>query len=1172
MKSITQPTVSAAAHHARGSSLHSISLEDRYTVERGQLMLTGIQAIVRMLLEQRRLDVARGLNTRVFVSGYPGSPLGGLDAEIDRNAKHLVPVGVVHQAGVNEELAATAVAGTQLLGELPGRRHDGVVGIWYGKHPGLDRAADAIRHGNISGTSYRGGAVALIGDDPTCKSSTLPSSTEAMCRSLLMPFLAPSTVAEVIELGLHAVALSRASGAWVGVKIVSDVADSSSNVELGQALHVPLPPQASRGKPPVLLAPTSVQAEYDLMTTRLERARQYSLENNLNRITFEPSDPVLGLVAAGGCFASLQRALGRLGLGESELEQLGVRVVQLRMPWPLSEEEAVALTDGLHQVLVVEDKLPFVESLLKELLYGRVGAPKILGKRDASSEALLSEYGAVDVDQIVEALGRVLDPDRTPASVRDRLVVSKPWLYHRPALELVPSRTPFFCSGCPHNTSTKAAPDQIVGAGIGCHALIAFDPAAMRGNVVGAPQMGGEGAHWLGLAPYTDDVHFVQNIGDGTFHHSGSLAIRAAVAAGLRMTYKILYNDAVAMTGGQTPQGRLDVPALTKWLVLEGVREVVVVTAEPRAYRRKKLDARASVRSRDDLEKVEAALATIPGVTVIIYDDRCATEKRRMRKRGLLPQVEERVWINERVCEGCGDCGEKSTCLSVVPVDTEFGRKTHIHQASCNSDMSCLKGDCPSFVMVEPVKRKRKATPPKLPVELDDPTLRVSSDELLVRMPGVGGTGVVTLSQILQMAAKIDGKWAAGLDQTGLAQKGGAVISDVRFSNAPITAAVRASSGTIDVLLGFDALGSASPATLQACDPDRTVAVVNTGVVATAAMVVDVGVGPGSAETARAAIDQATQSPQNLYLDALKLSEVLFGDHMPTNVLMLGAAFQLGYIPLTKESIRAAIELNGSAVQVNLAAFEWGRVAVTAPELVQGILASDSTPMIEVDSKARDLLHGAGAPSELLDVLLTRVSDLVGYQSLAYAETYLAAVLEIAEAERRAIPNGGHELALSYARGLHKLMAYKDEYEVARLHRLPSEQRRIVDQFGPGARSYVLLHPPVLRALGLRRKIRFGRWFGPALTLLSSCRRVRGTWADPFGYARVRRVERELIQEYRYLVQQAVHSLHERNLHDIVAIAELADVVRGYEDIKLRNVEEFRRRSAGLLAALNENP
>jgi indolepyruvate ferredoxin oxidoreductase len=1099
-----------------------VSLDDKYTALDGRVLISGIQALVRLTLEQRRLDDERGLDTRAFVSGYPGSPLAGVDLEMGRAARHLEPAGVVFQPGLNEELAATAVAGTQLLDQVPGRRHEGVTGFWYGKNPGLDRAADAIRHANVAGTAPLGGAVAWIGDDPGCKSSTLPSSCEPMCQSLSMPLLAPATVAEIIEYGLHAVAMSRASGLWVGLKIVADIADASATVDLGPLrAGVPVPERVAKGPAPILLGPAALDAEHDMLTRRLALARAYAREHGLNRVTAGAGNTALGILASGATYAAVERALNDLGVDEAAMDEHGLRLIKIAMPFPLDPAELAELTSGLTRVLVVEDKVPFLEGQLKQALYGAAHAPEIRG-RD-----LLPARGTLGADDVAKAIATCLgiEPPR-----RER---------RRGLLPVVAARTPYFCSGCPHNTSTRTADGTLVGVGIGCHAMIALDGHG-RGTQVGITQMGGEGAQWIGLAPFTDDRHFVQNLGDGTYHHSGSLAIRAAVAAGVPITYKLLYNDAVAMTGGQHPEGKLDVPSLTRELALEGVRKVVITTPEPERYRGVELAPIASVRHRDDLPEVEKELAAAGGVTVLIHDDRCAAEERRLRKRGKLPAPTQKVHINERVCEGCGDCGDVSTCLSVQPVETEYGRKTRIHQASCNTDLSCLKGDCPSFLLVEPgTKEPRKA--PEPPVTAPEP-VAAHGDETLIRMPGIGGTGVVTVSQILQMAAHLDGLHATGLEQTGLAQKGGPVVSDVRIGKRPPSGHVRASQGSADVLIGFDVLGAAADATLAVAAPDRTVAVLNTSVVPTAAMVTGRIPVPGHAD-AVARVASATR--EQICVDAHALSEELFGDHMPANLLLLGAAYQQGCLPVSAASIEQAIKLNRASVEQNLAAFRWGRAAVHDPEAVR-----------------RAVLPEPAGPKTFDEVVADRVADLTGYQNATYARTYEGDVRSVAAlAVERAGEEAGTAIALAYARGLHKLMAYKDEYEVARLHLDPAEVARREREFGKDAKVTVLLHPPVLRAMGMKRKIKVGRSAGVLFRGLRAARVLRGTAFDVFGKAEVRRVERALIGEYRGLVRTALDRLTPETASVVEEIAGLPDLIRGYEDIKLARVAEFRERA-----------
>jgi indolepyruvate ferredoxin oxidoreductase len=1158
-----------------------VTLDDKYTAGEGRVLLTGIQALVRSTLDLRRMDERRGHDTRVFVSGYQGSPLGGVDREMHRARRHLDPAGVVFRAGLNEELAATAVSGTQLLGQLDRRRHEGVTGIWFGKAPGLDRAADAIRHGNVSGTAPLGGVVAWIGDDPTAKSSTVPSASEALCRSLHMPLLAPGTVGEIVSFGVHAAALSRHAGLWAGLKIVADIADATATVEVGDVLaRVPDLPVRESHHAPVLLPPFNLDAELDLATARLDRTHEYVRAAGLNRVVHEPARPRVAIVAAGLAHQATLRALAELGIDEDGLDALGIRLVQLGVPWPLEKHAVRELLGGVETVLVVEDKLPFLEPLVRDALYRTPDAPLVLGKEDAEGRPLLSARSGLTADDVAIALGRVLPAGELSDGTRARLerLAAKA----APDADPLPRRTPYFCSGCPHNVSTAAPEDTLVGVGIGCHTMVALDEGGhRRGTLLGMPQMGGEGAQWLGLQPFTDDAHMVQNMGDGTFHHSGSLAIRAAVAGGARITFKLLYNDAVAMTGGQHPEGQLSIPDLTRWLTLEGVQRVVVTTPEPEGYHGVSLAEGTVVRHRDDLQEVAAELAAVPGVTVLIHDDRCATEERRLRKRGKLTAPPERIVINERVCEGCGDCGDKSTCLSVQPVDTEFGRKTQIHQASCNQDTTCLKGECPSFLTVIPGKAAKPARPGlegPPPVPPGAPLRRVPED-VLIRIPGVGGTGVVTISQILQMAAHLEGRPAAGLEQIGLAQKGGPVISDVRIGAvgaAPVAGQLRATAGTADVLLGFDLLGAASADTLATADPTRTVAVVSVTRTPTATMVTDPTAGFGSSRRPLARIDAATRAEDGLRIDAGGLSEALFGDHMPANMLLVGAAFQHGCLPLSADAIERAIALNGAAVDENLAAFRWGRAAAADPDAVQAAAAAPKATAVELrpadDPRVRTFVDRAGMTGELATLVLRRGTELVAFQDLRCARRYVADVARVAGAERAATGAESGPIAKAYAQGLHKLVAYKDEYEIARLHLDPVERERIAREFGPDAQVKVMLQPPLLRSVGLDRKLALGGWVMPAFSVLRRARRLRGTALDPFGRAEVRRVERALPDEYRAAVDEALGLLRPETAAQVVALAQLPDVVRGYEDVKLRNVALFRERLAAALQTLKSPP
>ena len=1148
-------------------SRHDISLADKYVREQGRVLITGVQGLVRLPLDQHRADRARGLHTGTMISGYQGSPLGGLDMELTRNRKLAEEHHVTHVPGLNEELGATSAWGSQLAGDLPGARYDGVLAMWYGKAPGLDRAGDSLRHGNFVGVSRTGGALAVVGDDPSCKSSTIPSASEPMFASLHMPIFFPGSVQEVLDLGLHAFACSRASGLWVGFKIVTNVADAISTAAVAPDRVTPVMPTVEWNGQPYehvpnasLLAPDSLEMERTLLGPRTELALAYARENGVNRIE-GAREAWLGVVVPGKAYYDLMHALRSLGLDGGALDRAGIRILKLGMVSPLEPQIAREFAQGLDEILVAEEKGPFVETLLKEVLYGATDAPRVLGKRDEQGQTLLPMELDVDADQIARAVAGRLEArgvriDSVEAHLRALDAIAA-----RTAAPATAQRAPFFCSGCPHNSSLKAPEGTLVGGGIGCHTMVLLNPEG-KGEITGITQMGGEGAQWIGMAPFTEDRHLVQNLGDGTFHHSGSLAVRAAVAAGVNITYKILYNEHVAMTGGQAIEGQLNVPDLTRWLELEGVKRIIITAEDTSRYRGVAVSGIAEVRDRDQLLSSQQELATVDGVTVLIHDQECAAELRRQRKRGKSPEPAERVWINERVCEGCGDCGEKSSCLSVLPVDTEFGRKTQIHQASCNKDFSCLEGDCPSFITVEPGEKAKHETP-ALDLELPEPERLVGADDFCVRMMGIGGTGVVTVNQVLGMAALMDGMHVSGLDQTGLSQKGGPVISDLRIMREPLAAASKTPAGSVDLYLGFDLLGADSDKNLVTAAPERTVAVVSTSAVPTGRMVVDTGERFPELAGQLDRIDAVTRKDQNIYLDAQALSERLFGDHMMTNTLALGAAFQRGMVPVSSEALEDAIRLNGAAVEKNLAAFAWGRAVVASPDAVEEATRPPEAieAVRELSGAERELVTLAvnGDQGELRRLVEVRIPELVAYQDQAYAHRYAEFVRRVHVAEQERTP-GHSELAEAVARHLFKLMAYKDEYEVARLHLDAVEQARLRAEFGEDAKIWFMLHPPALRAMGLDRKLKLGNWFLPGFRSLYRARRLRGTKLDPFGRAEVRKVERELIEEYEATVAEALSLLTPATHGTALELLELPDLVRGYEEIKLRNVVLYRKR------------
>ncbi|MEU1231169.1 indolepyruvate ferredoxin oxidoreductase family protein [Streptomyces sp. NPDC005828] len=1156
------------------------TLEDRYLSEQGIVHLTGIQALARLPLDVRRADLREGRDTAGFVSGYEGSPLAGYDMELARCGSLLDEYDIVFRPGVNEELAATAVQGTQLASAQPDKRVDGVTAIWYGKSPGLDRASDAIRHNNLMGTHPDGGALALVGDDPAAKSSTVPGASELLLADLGLPTLYPADPQEALDFGLHGVAMSRASGLWVALKIVTAVADGSGTVDVSAGRITPVVPDLAVGGVPYrhtvgsrMVQPALGDLERSRDGARLEIARRYAAANNLDRITRTGPDDRIGIVAAGKTFLDLRQALRILGLDDAELERRSVRLLHLGMIHPLEPTVVERFARGLHHIVVVEEKRPLVETALKDLLYGRGDQPSVSGKRTPDGSALFPLDGELDPDTVAARLAPRLNDLGEFPTVQSWLKRSRATA-RRKDLPLLPllTRTPYFCSGCPHNLSTKAPEGAAVGAGIGCHAMVTLMAPSQAGDVIGMTQMGGEGAQWIGMQPFLARDHLIQNLGDGTFHHSGSLAIRAAVSAGVNVTYKLLYNSAVAMTGGQLPIGVMPVPAIVQGLLAEGVKRVIVTTEDVRRYRKVTLPKGVAVWHRDRLTEAQEVLARTPGVTLLLHDQECATELRRKRKRGLAPEPTERVVINERVCEGCGDCGQQSNCLSVQPVDTEFGRKTRIDQSSCNKDLACLAGDCPSFLTVVPTGTKPAFTPVPMPddASLPDPDPVVPASHT-TRITGVGGSGVVTLAQILSTAASLAGRHVRALDQTGLAQKGGAVVSDIKITKEPTDQAGKAALDECDLYLGCDLLVAADPRQLTTAAPARTVAVVSTSEVPTGQMVIDPEVSFPPAGPLEERI--RAESRHAVFLDARRLADDLLGEDQFANLLLTGAAYQTGGLPLPARAIEEAITLNGVKVEANLKAFRLGRQAVADPgafaELLEG-RTTEPKPGRGPSAEARRTLElvGAAPESELARLLAVRVPDLIAYQNAAYAATYARFVEQVRQAEGERVP-GSTALTEAVARHLHKLMAYKDEYEVARLSLDPEVEREVRARFGDGARISYRLHPPVLRALGMTRKVELGPWFKPAFRTLAAMRRLRGTRLDPFGAAHVRRTERALIVEYRATITEVCRNLDEGGHGLAVEIASLPDTVRGYEEIKMASVARYRARSAELIGRLS---
>jgi indolepyruvate ferredoxin oxidoreductase len=1139
------------------------TLDAKYRQQEGVVFLSGIQALVRLPLDQHLADRRRGLNTATLISGYPGSPLGGFDLTLKRSADLLREHQVVFIPGVNEDLGATSIFGSQIANLFPKPKYDGVLGMWFGKGPGVDRAGDVFKHANFTGVGRHGGVLALGGDDPLSKSSTLPTHTEVTFYDALFPILFPGTVQEILDLGRLGFALSRYSGLWVGFKIVTNVADEIATAEVSpDRVTIVDPGFTWEGAPwqhrqnVILLPPYTLESEREIHYGRLEAARAFAAANRINRITVPTPDAWLGIAAPGKTYYDLREALRELGLDDEALRRYGIRLLHVRMLFPLEAGTIREFARGLEELLIIEEKRGLVELFIRDVLYNESARPRIVGKRDLDGRPLVPMNGELDADRIAQIVAARIERRVPLGSITARVALLEA-LRERPQM-ITLARTPYFCSGCPHNRSTVVPEGSLAGGGIGCHGMALL----MERDTVGITHMGGEGAQWVGIAPFSDTKHLFQNLGDGTFTHSGSLAIRHAVAAKTNITYKILYNSAVAMTGGQDAAGAMPVPELTRFLEAEGVKRVIVMTDELDKYPKgTRWAPGVEVWHRDRLDEAQRVLRETPGATALLYDQRCAAEKRRLRKRGKLPDPALRIYINEAVCEGCGDCGVKSNCLSVQPVETEFGRKTRIHQSSCNKDYSCLDGDCPSFLTViprgEPKKKERKAF--TLDRTLPEPVLRVPA-EASVFMMGIGGTGVVTVNQILGTAALLNGKQVRGLDQTGLSQKGGPVVSHLKIFDTVPEVSNKVAAGGADCYLGFDLLVASSPVNLDHARSEKTIAVVSTSQVPTGAMVTHTDVQFPDLGGLATSINRVTRKDENVYLDAIGLAEMLFDDHMAANLIALGAAYQAGAIPVSAAAIEEAIVLNGVSVTMNTQAFRAGRLVVADPTWVSGLGkhrlgAVDAAPLLTAEARA--LVDRVGAGGELQRLLEIRVPELIAYQNVAYAGVYVDFVTKVANAERGTVP-GDSALAEGVARHLFKLMAYKDEYEVARLHLKNDLGTQLAEEYPGGVEIRYALHPPILRAMGFQKKIKLGRWFDSVFRLLVAMRGVRGTALDPFGRAEVRRVERQLVVEYRGLIEKALVGLSPDSHARAVKLANLPDVIRGYEDIKLRNVAKFR--------------
>lgn len=1160
-------------------------LTKQFTAEEGIIHIGGIEALVRLTMDQIRFDRRRGLNNAMFISGYRGSPVGMLDANFIKQQKLLLQHNIQFVDGLNEDLAATAVWGTQMMHTVGKQKFDGVVGTWYGKAPGVDRSGDVLKHANYTGTLRNGGVLAIFGDDPSCKSSSLPSQSEAMFYHVGIPSLYPGNVQEILDFGLHGYYLSRISGLWAGLKIVTNVADGSGSalvdpdrlsfikpdVELDGQLYVP---EVNLG---MNVRKDALDMERTLYYARQELARRYARENKLNKVMLENSDAWLGIITAGKTYHDLRQAFLEMGLDDEALRRAGVRILKVGMLHPLQPDDIRDFARGLEEIFVIEEKRPFIELFAKEILYGTANAPRIVGKRDEEGRDLLPFHGEFESDIIIRALHARLSR-KVKVESAEAWIKRLDEIHSRSQLTTI-GRSAWYCSGCPHNSSTKAPDGSIVSAGIGCHTMAMW----MNRNVVMGTHMGAEGAQWIGMQPFTDTKHIFQNMGDGTYAHSGSLAVRYCAATNTNITFKILVNSHTSMTGGQEIMGAEPVRNMVAELIANGVKRVIVTTEDLGRYNAVSLSGGTEVWHRDRLMEAQKVLAGTPGTTVLIHDQECAAELRRQRGRGKAFEPEARIVINERVCEGCGDCGVKSNCMSVEPVQTEFGRKTRIHQPSCNKDYSCVKGFCPSFLTITPVAapasegKKKKGRLPALTRELPDPVFKVDPNNFGAHVMGIGGTGSVTVAATIANAARIDGKWAVGLDQTGLAQKGGTVISDIKVTNVPFDGSNKISDGSTDLYLGFDILNATDAKNLDKCHPERTIAIVSTGQAPTGYMVSDKSVQFPNVGGLTRGIDRVTRKADNVYLDAQTLAEGLFADSMATNMFMVGVAYQAGALPISAASFETAIRQAGVGVDMSLLAFAWGRMAVIDLDFVKAEIhkyEAKAPKLPPLTAEARQIVDSVGATGEVKRLLEVRVPDLIAYQDAAYARRYAAKIKSVVETEKRVAPEST-ALSEAAARYFYKLMAFKDEFEVARLHSDPAFLAELDAQFPHGYSIEYNLAPPLLSKrdpeTGELIKQKYGQWMLKAFRTLAKWKHLRGSKLDVFSKTEERQMERQLIEDYSKLLDEILGKLSRDNLATAVQLASVPDDIRGYGHVKEKNVHLAKDKEAKLLEAFR-NP
>ncbi len=1156
-------------------ALRDVNLDDKYDLGQRHVFVTGYQALVRLCLMQKELDRRNGLNTAGFVSGYRGSPLGGLDSQFIRAKRFLEKSDVRFQGGINEDLAATAVWGTQQA-ELRGEgKFDGVFAMWYGKGPGVDRTGDVFRHANFAGSAKHGGVLALMGDDHTAESSTTAHQSEYHFIDVMVPILNPAGVQEVLDYGLYGWAMSRYTGAWTALKTMHETIESTATIDGSLDRINIVTPNDFRmpdGGLNIRLNDPILTQEARLHDFKRDAMLAFVRANKLNRtITSGGRDPKIGIITTGKSYLDVRQAFDELGIDEIKCNELGIRLYKVGCVWPLSRGELKEFASGLDLIIVVEEKRSLIEVQVREELYGSANQPVCIGKRDEQGDWLFPVKGALDPNDVAICIGERLLKYHRNDDLIGRVGRLKEAQHIAAETKDVAQRIPYFCSGCPHNTSTVVPEGMRAYAGIGCHYMAQW----MDRSTLGYTHMGGEGANWVGEALFSNRNHVFQNLGDGTYNHSGYMAIRAAIASNTNITYKILFNDAVAMTGGQANDGGLTVPQVARQVAAEGAQRVVVVTDEPAKYPNDTAWPKGiTIHHRDDLITVQKELAEVPGVTVLIYDQTCAAEKRRRRKRHTFPDPDKRVIINELVCEGCGDCGVKSNCVSVQPLETEWGRKRIIDQSSCNKDFSCVKGFCPSFVTVHGAKLKKGtgvAADHDL-AQLPDPKLPAIDQTYNIIVTGVGGTGIVTVGGILGMAAHLEGRGVGVLDMAGLAQKGGAVYSHIRFSERPEDIhAIRVAAGRADLVLGGDIVVAGTKKVLATVKHGATQMVINTDEFLPGEFTRNADFSLPSERLKRTITADAGQDKAH-FVDASRIASALFGQSIGANMFLVGYAYQLGAIPLSAAAIEKAIELNGEAVAMNQAAFHWGRRAVIDRAAVEALAKP-------APSSASDAEHLSESFEE---TVARREKYLTAYQNAAYAKRYRSWV-DKAKAAETARAAGKSGLADAVARYLFKLMAYKDEYEVARLYTDGAFEKQVKGEFdGDSLRFEFHLAPPILARLdpatGLPRKMSFGPWILSAFRVLAKLKFLRGTGLDPFGRSQERQTERKLIGDYETMLDEVLARLTAENHALAVGLAVIPEKIRGFGHVKQKHLiaakadeaalfEQFRAGAPGLLKA-----